>query len=289
MDFKSLDLTYSSGSTVTMSDGAVLYYEISGPADAPVITVINNYFLIAPIWRNFTANISQQYRVLAYDLRNQGASSRVTGELTFDRHVADLAELHDSLGIDKSYLVGTSISTLIARDYALSHSARVSGMALFGPVFNPFGDRRRRALTKSWITSLQQSGPRGLFDHIFPLVYSDRTIESGGSATYLAMRERFLALNSQVQMEINLKASLTVRDNPEALRSISCPALLAVGEADFLASPRSMEAAAAIMPRATVSVIAGAGHVPYYEATAAFEELVLDFVENAESAARASA
>src|SRR4051812_22803271 len=53
---------------------------------------------------------------------------------------------------------------------------------------DPFGDKRRKRLTKSWLQSLSAGGPPGLFDHIYPLAYSDRTIESGGTATHLVRR-----------------------------------------------------------------------------------------------------
>src|SRR3954447_2355940 len=54
--------------------------------------------------------------------------------------------------------------------------------------FDPFGDKRRKHLTKSWLQSLSAGGPPGLFDHIYPLAYYDRTIESGGTATHLVRR-----------------------------------------------------------------------------------------------------
>jgi len=272
------DLAYGAGELKTLSDGAELYFEVRGPVDAPTLVIVNNYFIICPLWRNFTAELATRYRVVTYDLRNQGASSRSGADLTFAQHVADLEELLDGLGARTVFLLGTSISTLICRDYAVRNPDRVAGMVFLGPVFNPFGDRRRKYLTKSWLHSLAAGGPRGLFDHIYPLVYSDRTIESGGSATYLALRERFLALNSPSQLETNLKASLTTNDDARVLSGIACPTLLAAGESDFLASPASMEATARLLPRGRAAIIPMAGHVPYFEATAAFEALVGAFI-----------
>jgi pimeloyl-ACP methyl ester carboxylesterase len=276
------DLTYSEGAVFQTADGAQLYYELRGPENAPLLTILNNYFVIAPIWRNFTGRVAEKFRILTYDLRNQGASTRVTGDLTFAQHVADLDELHHYLGVEQTYLLGTSTSCLIARDYAHQYPERVGGMTLVGPVFNPYGDRRRKALTKSWLNSLDAGGPKALFAHIYPLIYADRTIESGGSATYLALRERFLALNSHIQLEINLKASLTVGDDPDQLRRIYCPTVIVTGAADFLASPQSSTAAAALLPNGRAVVIPGAGHVPYFEATDDFETTLIEFMREIE-------
>jgi pimeloyl-ACP methyl ester carboxylesterase len=207
----------------------------------------------------------------------------VDGEFGFEQHVADLLSLLDALEIERTYLLGTSISTLLCRDFAIAHPERVKGLVIFGPVFNPIGSRRRKHLTRSWLASLDQGGPAALFNHFYPLVFSDHTIEDGGSASYLALRERFLALNSKKQLRQNLTASLSTGDEAANLKLIGCPALLAAGEGDFLSSRSSLEATARLFGRARSAVIPFAGHVPYFEATDSFEELVQEFIDATEA------
>ena len=93
---------------------------------------------------------------------------------------------------------------------------------------------------------------------------------------------RTLALNSHEQVRINLSASLTTDDDPAKLRQVKCPTLLLAGDGDFLSSPTSLEATARVMPDARVEVIDFAGHVPYFEATAAFESRVQNFINETE-------
>src|SRR3954465_11089765 len=69
-------------------------------------------------------------------------------------------------------------STILSASAASSCSSR----------FDPFGDKRRKHLTKSWLQSLSAGGPPGLFDHIYPLAYSDRTIDSGGTPSHVVRR-----------------------------------------------------------------------------------------------------
>ena len=130
------------------------------------------------------------------------------------------------------------------------------------PLFCPYGSRRRRYLTRSWLQTLEASGVKGLFDLIYPLVYSDRTIEGGGSATYLALRERFLALNSLEQLRIFLNASLTTEDAPAKLQGIRAPTLLLRG-ADSDVLPRDV--AREMLgrgPKAQLVEFPGVGHAP---------------------------
>jgi pimeloyl-ACP methyl ester carboxylesterase len=274
------DLKYSEQQMFGTSDGAELYFELRG--EGPQLTILNNFFIISPLWRNFTKELVKQNRILTYDFRNQGASSPACSKLRVEDHVNDLRELLDDLGIEKTYLLGTSVSTLIARDFALAFPERVKGLIFVGPVFSPFGSRRRKLLTRSWLNSLEKGGPACLFDHIYPLVYSDRTIEGGGTPAYLALRERFLALVSHEQIKINLQASLTTEDDPAMLRQIACPVMLIAGDGDFLSSSASLCATANLFPRAHVELLDFAGHVPYFEATTAFERAVQNFIQSAE-------
>lgn len=275
------DLKYGNQEKFHGTDGAELFYELRG--QGPNLTIVNNFFLTSPLWRNFTKQLVQSNRILTYDLRNQGVSTPAGEKLHFSSHVQDLANLLDSLGIEKTYLLGSSISTLICRDFALAYPERVLGLILVGPVFCPFGSKRRKYLTKSWLSSLQNGGPSALFDHIYPLICSDRTIENGGTPAYLAIRERFLAMNAHKQTRVNLQASLTADDDPSKLRQIARPTLLLAGDGDFLASTSSLEATAKLLPQAWVEILNFAGHVPFFDATAAFESSVQNFITERET------
>jgi 3-oxoadipate enol-lactonase len=279
---KGFDLGYDAMECLQREDGVELYYEVRG--SGPHLCIVNNMYIVGPLWKNFTSKIVEHATVITYDLRNQGASSPVDGQLSFADHVDDLRALLDALGIEDTYLLGSSISTLICRDFAIAHPDRVRGMFLLGPFFNPLGSKRRKYLTNSWLKSLEHGGPRGLFDHFYPLVFSDQTVENGGSPAYLALRDRFLALNSHGQLETNLAASLTTSDEPKKLAGVRCPTLVAAGEADFFSSPASVHGLAKLFPSGRAEIIPYAGHVPYFEATDHFEELVLKFIEEVELA-----
>lgn len=276
---KNFDLGYLDTKRAKMPDGASIYFEEYGQGEPLVI--VNNFFLIAPLWKNFTRQLSQANRIITFDLRNQGGSSPANGKLEFDTFIEDLRCLLDHLGIEKTYLLGSSTSTLICRDFAIKYPERVKGLILVSPLFCPYGSRRRKYLTKSWLNTLEAGGAAMLFNHIFPLVYSDRTIENGGTPAYLALRERFLALNSTEQLRVFLNSSLTTDDDPKKLKMIQCPTLLVSGEADFLMCRSSMEAAAKLVADSSMRIIDFAGHVPYFEATSKFEALVGEFLQDA--------
>jgi pimeloyl-ACP methyl ester carboxylesterase len=133
------------------------------------------------------------------------------------------------------------------------------------------------------LAALEADGPQGLFDLIYPIVFGDKMIAEGRGATYLALRERFLAINSKAQLAENLTASLEASDDPELLDAIDCPTLLMVGDDDFAVSMGAIRAMIGRIGRGKVDVIAECGHLPYFEATERFERSVQDFVDEVEN------
>jgi pimeloyl-ACP methyl ester carboxylesterase len=275
-----LDRRYGGYRRHRASDGVELAYELRG--EGSPLTIVNNFFVLSPQWRNFTKRLVKRHRILTYDLRNQGASWPATDGLQLANHVQDLKSLLDGMAVAKTYLLGTSLSTLICRDFAIAYPDRVLGLILVGPAFCAFGSKRLKYLTRSWLNSLEQGGPGALFDHMYPLIYNNRTIANGGTPAYLALRDRFLATNPHEQARTNLSALLTANDDAAQLRRVQCPTLLLAGDGDFLSSPTALEAAARIMPQARVEMIPFAGHVPYVEATTAFENSVEQFIAEQE-------
>jgi pimeloyl-ACP methyl ester carboxylesterase len=175
-------------------------------------------------------------------------------------------------------LLGSSFSTLIAKDFAARYPDRVSALILVGPTFSPYGSARRELLGKSWIGVLEAGGPSELFSHIYPQLIGDKAIQEGGAAGYLALKERFLAMTSARQLRDNLGTSLIVEDNPAALYGLQCPVLLLAGDGDFLASRSSMEEIAKHLPNATIELVPYAGHVPFFDASEAFQDSVEKFI-----------
>lgn len=111
---------------VQVDDGE-LFYEIQG--EGPVVTLIHPGLWDSRTWDpQVPALVGAGYRVLRYDVRGYGRSSRLTGAPY--SHVRDLLGLMDSLGVERSALVSCSMGGEIALDFTLSHSGRVGALVL---------------------------------------------------------------------------------------------------------------------------------------------------------------
>jgi len=284
-EIESWDASYDGNQDLHRTeDGVEIYYEHRG--QGPWLTILSSVFVVSTAWRHFTEQLVESNTVLSYDIRNQGASTM--GDGSYENHLNDLKSLLDGLGIEQTYLLGVSFSTMFARDFAVRHPDRVKGLILCGPAISPYESNRRNLHLKTWLAALEAGGPAGLFAASYPFVIGDRTIAKGGSAAYLALRDRFLALHSKAQLRSNLEGGLQADNDPEKLRNLKCPVLLFTGDDDFNIGRSSMEDLAGMIPDARVEVIERCGHAPYVEQTEEFERIVQEFVTEVEDRSAAS-
>lgn len=264
---------------VTCRDGARLYYEHNGLQDQrAALVIVNNYFMTAVQWRQFVGDLRQKFPVVAYDLRNQGRSDAGGADLDIATHVEDLGDLLDGLGLPRATLLGTCIASLIVAEFALKYPERAEKLVLVGSVLNPLGYRQHDFLHKSLLSSLRLGGAQALFDHYYPLLYTSRTIQAWGTPGYLVSRTRFLENNPPEQLEKHLSSSVKMKFDCERLRQLPMPTLFVSGEDDFMTRPSVIALQVRRMRQASSAFIPNAGHNPYIESPAEFQNAVYSFM-----------
>jgi 3-oxoadipate enol-lactonase len=277
LNFQYLDLP-----RVQSTGGTNLYVESHG--QGPAIVVLNNFFMASPVWRGFTSRLVEHHTVVSYDLRGQGGSTtEEVGNPTWNDHLDDLHAVVGSQGLDRFYLLGTSISAVLCRDYALRHGGSVAGLILAGPALSPWGHRRHRMVIKSWLSTLRGQGMQALFEQMYPMVFGDKMIETVGTPGFLALRESFVVLHTQEQVEASLTVSLECDTRPSILSELEVPTLLMVGDDDFGWSASAIEQMRTLVDDLSVVEIPLAGHLPFLDATERFEHEVAGFVATVEA------
>jgi len=279
-----LDLSYHEDTPrIRTRDGVELYYESRG--EGIPIVLLNNFFLTAPSWRVYSEELERRYRVIAYDLCNHGASTHLDEEPTWEEHAADVIALLDALQVESAYLIGSSVSTVLARDVALRYPDRVRGLVLTGPVLGPRGMRRHRQVQRAWLRTLENFGMAELYEHMYPEVFSMEMNEALGTPGFLGLREAFTALTTAKDLGNGLKLALTGDTSPELLTRITVPTLVVVGDDDILLSPTGTRELAELFPNGSYEIMPRAGHVPFIDDAEGFQAMVVKFIDGAESRA----
>lgn len=107
--------------------GGRLYYEISGAGED--VTLIHPGLWDSRVWDpQVPVLVDAGYRVVRYDVRGYGRSSRPTGEPY--SHVRDLEAVLDAAGVAQAALVGCSLGGMVAIDFTLAHPERVSALVV---------------------------------------------------------------------------------------------------------------------------------------------------------------
>jgi 3-oxoadipate enol-lactonase/4-carboxymuconolactone decarboxylase len=111
-------------------NGVELFYELSGPTDAPIVAFSNSLGTTSAMWDGIVPALRGQYRVLRYDTRGHGWSRVVNAPITIDDLAADLTGLLDGLGITSAHVVGLSLGGMTAQALASRYPDRVTSLTL---------------------------------------------------------------------------------------------------------------------------------------------------------------
>ena len=105
------------------------YYLFNKKDQEVPIVFIHGVGLTHEIWQP-QLEFFNYYSTLAYDILGHGKSSLEKIQITFDDFSEQLIELMDHLNIKKIHLVGFSIGSLIARNFATKHNKHLHTLTL---------------------------------------------------------------------------------------------------------------------------------------------------------------
>ena len=96
-------------------DGGTLAWESSG--EGPGVVFLHPGLWDSRVWDEQFGGFSSTYRVLRYDFRGYGRSSRPEAGKPYS-HVSDLAAVMDAAGVERVALIGNSMGGGVAVDFA---------------------------------------------------------------------------------------------------------------------------------------------------------------------------
>lgn len=108
------------------------YYEEAGDLEAPAVVLLHGFTSDNRMWLPVAGALSQDYRVIAPDMRGHGATSAPEDLATYtmDAYADDLVQLLDALEVDVCALVGCSFGGMVALHFAGAHPDRVAGLVV---------------------------------------------------------------------------------------------------------------------------------------------------------------
>ncbi|WP_409300404.1 alpha/beta fold hydrolase [Peribacillus sp. SCS-155] len=114
-------------------NGTTLYYQDSGPKDAPALVFSHSLFFNSRMFHKQVERFAGEYRVICYDHRGQGKSARDTLDmLDLDTLTEDAAALIKELALGPCHFVGNSMGGFIALRLAARHPELLISCTVLG-------------------------------------------------------------------------------------------------------------------------------------------------------------
>jgi 3-oxoadipate enol-lactonase len=261
VDARELNQTFLPGA------GEDIYVEVTGRGETVVLChgLGGNH---AIWWRQVDA-FAARFELVTWDQRGFGNSTARTGRVGIGEAATDLLAVLESLDVQRIHLIGQSMGAFVALRFAHRHPERLRSLVLS--------------------TTLAGADPR--FTRALGAAVPPKRLRDSHpvlSAQFCRARPDLAILYNQISsfgakppIAAMLEAMASEEITDTQLAAIECPALVVAAEHDPLCTPDLMRATADRMPTARYAVLAGAGHSAYYENPAAWNQLVLDFLNSA--------
>lgn len=252
----------------------VVYYELAGPVDAPVVVLANSLGTTAQMWDAQMEPLARRHRVLRYDMRGHGLTEGAAGadRVTVERLADDVAALLDVLRIERVRFVGCSIGGMVGQRFAAVHPRRTDRLVLCATA-------SRIGTAESWnerVAAVRAHGVASIVEAGLTRWFTERTRREN-----TALVRGFATMLARTPVDGYAAGCEAVRDAD--LRAddarITCPTLIVEGANDAVTTPVMGEELCAAIGGARLRVLDDAAHILCAEQPAAFNAAVLPFLE----------
>lgn len=240
--------------------------------DGPPLVLVHGSATDASTWTiQLAGALPARYRVLAYDRRGAGRSPRRDGVAwhSIEEHAADLDLV--LAGLDQPALVaGSSCGAVVVLEACRRYPTRVRGAVLIEPPLAPVDDRSLAPL--GFVAELDRlaavDGPGAAAERFLITVLG----EAAWRRLPRMYQERASREWPQIRADCYALDAYQVRYRE--LGAIATPIRLLGGDRSAPYFRPTLEALAAALGAATLTVVPGAGHMLHADAPRAFAEAI---------------
>lgn len=260
------------------NDGVGIHYTVDGPADGPVVVLIEGLGYGRWMWKWATEALSNQYTVLRPDNRGTGRSHVPPGPYTIPEMATDIDAVLDDHGADSAHVIGASMGGMIALQYALDFD-RAETLSLL--CTSPGGAEAEP--TPEWVLEHMFSVPesadeRETIRHRMEPAVSDGFYEENPDLVDRIVDWRLEGDADDEPREAQ-GAAVQAFDVSDRLSEITVPTLIHHGEADVVLPVSNSELLAEGLPDATFELVEDGPHLFFIEERDSVNERLRTFLE----------
>jgi pimeloyl-ACP methyl ester carboxylesterase len=247
--------------------------EAGAPGNPEIVLIHGGMGDAALHWQKTLPTLGTSFHVYAPDLPGFHDDSDALTKPSISHMMQWINALLGDLGVEKFFLVGTSIGALLTRFYAAHYPADVERLVLVdgGEIANLPGIVR--AIINAPGISQAFYGDR------YRRIYSRAGLERSIYRHDLLTEDFFQVLQRASEGFMPLLRACLAEPWPAA-RTPQCPTLIVWGQDDRLVPPDVGKKLLSEIPQAELTLIEHAGHMPMLEQPDAFTAAVKQFLSN---------
>lgn len=272
----------SHGEMIDGADGAHLYVESHGPADAPCLVFTHGWGLDSTIWAYAKRALSKEFRLVFWDLPGMGKSRPGRGGVTLEAFAENLKRVIAHTGRDRVLLVGHSIGGMtletLARDNANFFNRTVAGAVLVNTTYT---DPLKTMVLSGLVQALRPLIVLSMHMTIWlwPLAWLSAWQSYLNGSAHIANRLGFASRVTHSQLDYT--ALLTTRNSPAAqargnlamfnwdgtgaLVRVDPPFLVMAGNSDLVTKAEASRTLVSQARQAVLDIVTDANHMGFME------------------------
>ena len=232
-------------------DSKRTFYQINIKKDPPIIFV-HGVGLNHSIWEPQIDAFDNT--VIAYDILGHGKTPLVKQDITFEDFSDQLTNLVDELKIKRFHLVGFSIGSLIARNFACKFNHKLESLTLLCSVFKRSKDQQQIVNDRFELAKKNNSLSKQALKRWFTEDYLNKNPK-----TYEKIKS-ILDKNDMTNFLKVYQLFVEHKDNEE-FNKIKTKTLVITGEEDVGSTPEMSKNLSAIIENSNLTIIPKAKHL----------------------------
>ena len=255
---------------INAKDSKDTFYILNNKQDTPVV-LIHGVGLNHKIWE--TQINSFNNTVLAYDILGHGNTPLAKSQISFDDFSSQLLNLIDELKFEKIHLVGFSIGSLIARNFASNYNNRLKSLILLCSVFKRSKEQQQIVNDRFELSKKSRS----LSKQALKRWFTDNYINNNPN-----IYKKICSMLGENDMENFLKVyDLFVKhqDN-EKFENIKTKTLIMTGENDVGSTPEMSKNLSKKIANSKVKIVSNGKHLCSIECADDVNNAIIEHIKN---------
>ncbi len=250
------------------------FYFFNKKTQSTPIVFVHGVGLTYEIWQP-QLDFFKNYSTLSYDILGHGKSSLKKQNISFNDFSEQLIELINELKIDKIHLVGFSIGSLIARNFATRFNDRLQSLVLLGSIYKR-SDQQQKIVDERFNQAKKELK---LSRQALKRWFTDRYLENNPD-TYKKISS-ILSANNMANF-LRVYELFVKHKNDEDFKKIQSKTLIMTGEHDIGSTIEMSQELNKIIKNSELKIVKGGKHLCGIECADDVNLAIKNFVDKNE-------